>query len=153
MITPLLRPPRHALPPPVSSIASVEDLTSNFTSKLRPSRTYYYTHSRVAQRHPSYLHRRRMANFWAEACTAQDSRPLWQLQQANYGGCLFAVSAMLAVDNRDAAKCVCAPAECARVLRADAGGRLCCSRCRLRTAGWGFYVGRMTLSRTGCGCS
>ena len=33
---------------------------------------------------------------WPLACAAQANRPLWQLQQANYGGCLFAVSALLA---------------------------------------------------------
>jgi hypothetical protein len=27
------------------------------------------------------------------ACNAQLQRPLWRLQQANYGGCVFAVSA------------------------------------------------------------
>jgi len=26
-----------------------------------------------------------------QACDAQQQRPLWQLQQANYGGCVFAV--------------------------------------------------------------
>jgi hypothetical protein len=29
---------------------------------------------------------------WSQACTAQLNRPLWQQQQANCGGCLFAVS-------------------------------------------------------------
>ena len=28
------------------------------------------------------------------ACNAQLQRPLWRLQQANYGGCVFAVSAL-----------------------------------------------------------
>ena len=28
------------------------------------------------------------------ACNAQLQRPLWLLQQANYGGCVFAVSAL-----------------------------------------------------------
>ena len=32
---------------------------------------------------------------WSQACAAQESRPPWQLQQADYGGCLFAVSALL----------------------------------------------------------
>jgi hypothetical protein len=32
---------------------------------------------------------------WAQACTAQMNRPLWLLLQANYGGYLFAVSALL----------------------------------------------------------
>ena len=30
---------------------------------------------------------------WAQACTIQTSRTLSQLQQATYGGCLFAVRA------------------------------------------------------------
>jgi hypothetical protein len=32
---------------------------------------------------------------WSQACTTQVNRPMWQLQQANYGGCLFAVSALM----------------------------------------------------------
>ena len=39
-------------------------------------------------------HRPHMVN-WSQACTAQLNRPLWQLQQANDGGCLFVVSALL----------------------------------------------------------
>jgi hypothetical protein len=32
---------------------------------------------------------------WSNACTTQLDRPMWQLQQANYGGGLFAVSAFV----------------------------------------------------------
>ena len=32
---------------------------------------------------------------WSHACTTQLNRPMWQLQQANYGGGLFAVSAFV----------------------------------------------------------
>ena len=45
---------------------------------------------------------------WSQACAAQASRPLWQLQQANYGGSLFAVSHFLC-SKCAAAKCVCPP--------------------------------------------
>jgi len=34
---------------------------------------------------------------WSQACNAQTKRPLWQLQQANYVGSLFAVSVLLGV--------------------------------------------------------
>jgi hypothetical protein len=33
-----------------------------------------------------------MASYWSKACSAQYNRPLWQLQQADYGGIIFAVS-------------------------------------------------------------
>ena len=35
----------------------------------------------------------RMIN-WSQLCAAQVNRPLWQLQQADYGCCLFAVTAL-----------------------------------------------------------
>jgi hypothetical protein len=31
---------------------------------------------------------------WSQLCTQQRNRPLWQKQQANYGGCTFAVRAL-----------------------------------------------------------
>jgi hypothetical protein len=31
-------------------------------------------------------------SYWSKACSAQFNRPLSQLQQANYGGNIFAVS-------------------------------------------------------------
>jgi hypothetical protein len=31
---------------------------------------------------------------WSQLCTQQRNLPLWQKQQANYGGCIFAVSAL-----------------------------------------------------------
>ena len=38
-----------------------------------------------------------MVNYWSQVCTAQLNRPLPQLLQANYGGCIFAVSAVVRV--------------------------------------------------------
>ena len=34
---------------------------------------------------------------WSQACADKRSLHLWQLQEANYGGCLFAVSALFCV--------------------------------------------------------
>ena len=33
-----------------------------------------------------------MSSYWSKACAAQLNRPLLQLQQANYAGCIFAAS-------------------------------------------------------------
>jgi hypothetical protein len=33
-----------------------------------------------------------MASYWSKACAAQYNRPLWQQQEAFYGGTIFAVS-------------------------------------------------------------
>ena len=35
-----------------------------------------------------------MVKYWSQVCTAQFNRPLWNLMQANYGGGIFAVSAV-----------------------------------------------------------
>jgi hypothetical protein len=32
---------------------------------------------------------------WSQLCAQQRDRPILQLQQDNYGGCIFAVSALL----------------------------------------------------------
>ena len=49
---------------------------------------------RVAKRHACFNRPHRIFRMvdWSQLCTQQSNRPLWQLQQANYGGCIFAVS-------------------------------------------------------------
>jgi len=74
------------LPATTPAGSALQRLESNATSSAR-SRTQL-------PGGPSHLHRIYMVN-WSQACTAQVNRPLWQLQQANYGGCLFAVSALI----------------------------------------------------------
>ena len=41
---------------------------------------------------PAVVIRMALGN-WSQLCTQQQNRPLWQLQQANYSSCIFAVSA------------------------------------------------------------
>ena len=36
-------------------------------------------------------------SYWSKACSAQTTRTPSQLQQANYGGCIFAVSEVCAL--------------------------------------------------------
>ena len=38
-----------------------------------------------------------MVNYWSQVCSTQANLPLSQLLQANYGGCIFAVSALLRI--------------------------------------------------------
>jgi hypothetical protein len=50
-----------------------------------------------------------MSVNWSQACAAQASRPLLQLQEANYGGCIFAVRAFflfLVCNSRACVGCV-----------------------------------------------
>ena len=56
---------------------------------------------------------------WSQACNAQLKRPLWQQQQANYGGSLFAVSILLPGLERFAGR-VCAATQCWPLLLARA---------------------------------
>ena len=96
-----------------------------------------------------------MASYWSKACTAQYNRPMWQLQLANYGSCIFAVSAF--------SHCImtCAAARTHRSTddrgTACCGADVCCRLSRLElllcTAGGGICIGRGQARRSGCGRS
>ncbi len=60
------------------------------SSSSRPLSLIYWS-SASCIHHSCVSHRRPQMDF-RQACDAQLQRPLWRLQQANYGGCVFAVS-------------------------------------------------------------